>query len=106
MLKTAAAKFDAGDKQKEIILRQGLAEDFSFRETFRQNEPFDKIFISYSLSMFPKWREAIRNALNNVKAGGDLYIVDFGDGKGLPRGLTVCGPGGLEFLRFITAPNF
>ncbi len=84
MLKTAAAKFDARDKQKEIILRQGLAEDFSFRETFRQNEPFDKIFISYSLSMFPKWREALRNALDNVKAGGDLYIVDFEDGKGLP----------------------
>lgn len=82
MLKTAAAKFDAHDKQKEIILRQGLAETFSFNETFRQAEPFDKIFISYSLSMFPKWREALLNSLENLKAGGSLYIVDFWDGGG------------------------
>ena len=84
MLKTAAAKFDARDKQKEIILRQGLAEEFSYGETFRLDEPFDKIFISYSLSMFPKWREALLNSLENLKAGGDLYIVDFWDGSGLP----------------------
>ncbi len=84
MLKTAAAKFDARDKQKQIILRQGLAEEFSFRETFGQDEPFDKIFISYSLSMFPQWREALLNSLENLKTGSDLYIVDFWDGSGLP----------------------
>ena len=84
MLKTAAAKFDARDKAKEIILRQGLAEAFSFGETFGHNAPFDKIFISYSLSMFPAWREALRNALENLKSGGDLYIVDFWDSAGLP----------------------
>lgn len=84
MLKTAAAKFDAHDKAKQIILRQGLAEDFDYNRTFGQSEPFDKIFISYSLSMFPKWQEALRNALRNLKSEGDLYIVDFWDGAGLP----------------------
>ncbi len=84
MLKSAAAKFDAHDKQKEIVLRQGLAEEFNYHETFKLDEPFDKIFISYSLSMFPKWQEALRNVLENLKPGGDLYIVDFWDGKGLP----------------------
>lgn len=82
MLKTAAAKFDARDKQKEIILRQGLAETFSFSETFNQAEPFDKIFISYSLSMFPNWQEALLNSLENLKAGGSLFIIDFWDGGG------------------------
>lgn len=84
MLKTAAAKFDAHDKAKEIILRQGLAEEFDFKNTFGQSEPFDKIFISYSLSMFPAWQAALRNALANLKADGDLYIVDFWDGAALP----------------------
>ena len=84
MLKSAAAKFDAHNKQKEIILRQGLAEEFNYHETFKLDEPFDKIFISYSLSMFPQWQEALRNVLKNLKSGGDLYIVDFWDGKGLP----------------------
>lgn len=84
MLKTAAAKSGAHDKAKEIILRQGLAEEFDFKNTFAQNEPFDVIFISYSLSMFPAWQAALGNALRNLKADGDLYIVDFWDGAALP----------------------
>lgn len=84
MLKTAAAKFDLRDLQKAVVLRQGLAEEFTCQKTFGQSEPFDCVFISYSLSMFPKWREALRNALANLKAGGDLYIVDFWDGAALP----------------------
>jgi len=59
-----------------------LAEEFSHGETFRLDEPFDKIFISYSLLMFPKWREALLNSLENLKPGGDLYIVDFWNGNG------------------------
>ncbi len=84
MLKTAGAKLDAKGKQKDIILRQGLAEEFDYRNTFRLDTPFDKIFISYSLSMFPAWQEAIKNALENLQPNGDLYILDFWDGAGLP----------------------
>jgi S-adenosylmethionine-diacylgycerolhomoserine-N-methlytransferase len=84
MLKTAASKLDAQDLQKYIVLRQGLAEDFSFQDTFGLGAPFDKIFISYSLSMFPAWRAALENALCNLKPGGDLYILDFWDGAALP----------------------
>ncbi len=83
MLKTAAAKIDARDLQK-LVLQQCLAEEFSYQKTFGQNEPFDKIFISYSLSMFPQWREALENTLANLKPTGDLYILDFWDGALLP----------------------
>jgi hypothetical protein len=31
--------------------------------------------------MIPDWREAIDNALNNLKIGGELWIVDFYDQK-------------------------
>lgn len=117
MLKTAAAKFDAHDKAKRIILRQGLAEEFDYDKTFGQSEQFDKIFISYSLSMFPAWREALRNALRNLEAKGDLYIVDFWDGAGLPvwfnrilrwwLGLfkVYARPEFLEFLKELQAEN-
>ena len=84
MLKTAGAKLDAKDLQKRIILRRGLAEEFSFEQTYHLTAPFDKIFISYSLSMFPRWREAVENSLANLRTGGSLYIVDFWDGAGLP----------------------
>lgn len=84
MLKTAGAKLDAHNRQKAIVLRQGLAEQFDYQTTFNLDQPFDKIFISYSLSMFPNWREAILNALRNLKPDGDLYIVDFWDGATLP----------------------
>lgn len=87
MLKTAGAKLDGHNKQKDIVLQRGLAEEFNFGQSFYLREPFDKIFISYSLSMFPKWQEAITNALENLKPEGDLYILDFGDGVGLPKWL-------------------
>ncbi len=84
ILITAAAKFAVHNKQKEIVLGQGFAEEFDFEDTFGQSEPPDKIFISYSLSMFPAWREALRNALDNLESGGGLFIVDFWDGALLP----------------------
>jgi S-adenosylmethionine-diacylgycerolhomoserine-N-methlytransferase len=84
MLKTAGAKLDAKNQQKAIVLRQGLAEQFDYQNTFNLDQPFDKIFISYSLSMFPNWQEAIFNALENLKPEGDFYILDFWDGAGLP----------------------
>jgi S-adenosylmethionine-diacylgycerolhomoserine-N-methlytransferase len=84
MLKTAGAKLDRQNQQKAIVLRQGLAEQFDYRTTFNLDRPFGKIFISYSLSMFPNWREAILNALENLEPEGDFFILDFWDGTGLP----------------------
>ena len=34
--------------------------------------------------MIPAWEKALRNALANLQSGGDLYILDFWDGDGLP----------------------
>ena len=46
---------------------------------------FDRVFISYSLSMIPGWEKAIDAALATLCAGGSLHIVDFGQQEGLPR---------------------
>jgi S-adenosylmethionine-diacylgycerolhomoserine-N-methlytransferase len=66
-----------------IILRQGLAQELDYQQ-FGLSEPFDHIIFSYVLSMIPEWREAIQQALKNLKPGGYLHIVDFSDQKTMP----------------------
>jgi len=67
-----------------ITLKTALADDFLFDTTFKLGKRFDKIFFSYSISMIPPWRESIENALENLRPGGELFIVDFYDQKNLP----------------------
>jgi S-adenosylmethionine-diacylgycerolhomoserine-N-methlytransferase len=47
---------------------------------------FERIFISYSLSMIPDWQQAIEAAAARLAPGGALHIVDFGGQSGLPHG--------------------
>ena len=81
MLETAAKNAASIDN---IDFQNALADDFNFDKTFDLADKFDKMFFSYSISMIPPWRESIENALANLKAGGELYIVDFYDQKELP----------------------
>ena|SRR5687768_6572624 len=83
MLETARAKIDKSGTNN-ITLKTALADEFSFDGTFGLSEPFDKIFFSYSISMIPPWRECLDNALENLKPGGTMYLVDFHDQKDLP----------------------
>jgi len=46
---------------------------------------FDRIFISYSLSMIPAWQAVVANAATLLAPGGQLHIVDFGGQRRLPR---------------------
>lgn len=45
---------------------------------------FDRVMISYALSMIPDWKSAIDASLDAVAPGGELHIVDFGQQEGLP----------------------
>ena len=45
---------------------------------------FDRILISYALSMIPDWERAIDAAIAALNPGGELHIVDFGQQEGLP----------------------
>ncbi|MEO8670081.1 MAG: class I SAM-dependent methyltransferase [Tahibacter sp.] len=45
--------------------------------TWRPGQAVDCVYLSYSLSMIPDWRRAIRNALSMLKPGGVLGVVDF-----------------------------
>ncbi|KQR69011.1 class I SAM-dependent methyltransferase [Rhizobium sp. Leaf341] len=45
---------------------------------------FERIVISYALSMIPDWEKAIDAALDALVPGGSLHIADFGQQEGLP----------------------
>ncbi len=83
MLKTAQGKIDAAGL-KNITLRTALADDFTFDKTFDLTDKFDAIFFSYAVSIIPPWKESIENALENLKSGKTLDIVDFYDQADLP----------------------
>lgn len=46
---------------------------------------FDRVFMSYTLSMIPGWEAAIAEARRVLAPGGTLSIVDFGQQERLPR---------------------
>jgi S-adenosylmethionine-diacylgycerolhomoserine-N-methlytransferase len=45
---------------------------------------FDRIYFSYTLSMVPQWKAALRHAHSLLAEGGELHIVDFGQSENLP----------------------
>lgn len=45
---------------------------------------FDRIVLSYSLSMIPDWQRALNHAAAHLAPGGALHVVDFGTQAGLP----------------------
>lgn len=48
---------------------------------------FDRVTISYALSMIPCWDAALVHATSLLAPGGSLHIVDFGDLNGMARPL-------------------
>ncbi len=44
---------------------------------FHTPSPVDAVYFSYSLTMIPNWFQAIENAIDNLKPGGWLGVVDF-----------------------------
>ncbi len=52
-------------------------------------DAFDHIMISYSLSMIPNWQAALERAASQLKPGGRLHIVDFGQQERLPAAFRV-----------------
>jgi S-adenosylmethionine-diacylgycerolhomoserine-N-methlytransferase len=84
MLDTARASVRRAGLKDHIRLARGDASAFNGRALFGQAE-FDRIFLSYTLSMIPDWRGALDQAAQALAPGGRLHIVDFGQQEQLPR---------------------
>jgi len=82
MLATAQRSLAQAGLVPRVRLIEAYAENLS-PGLFGENEPFDAIVFSYSLSMIPDWQQALRAAIAALAKDGMLHIVDFGDLKGL-----------------------
>jgi S-adenosylmethionine-diacylgycerolhomoserine-N-methlytransferase len=83
MLETAAASVARAGQEARIRLARGDAAGFDPQAMFGV-AAFDRIMMSYTLSMIPPWREAIVAAVGALAPGGTLHIVDFGQQERLP----------------------
>lgn len=83
MLKTAQASIERHALVERISLGYGDATGFDPVMLFGVRA-FDRVFVSYSLSMIPQWESVIEAALGVLAEGGSLHIVDFGQQQQLP----------------------
>ena len=83
MLETAAGSLAREAIADRTKLAQGDATDFDALTLFGRQR-FDRVFISYALSMIPGWEKTIELALQSLAPGGALHIVDFGRQEQLP----------------------
>lgn len=69
--------------------RLGEGDACTFDSQSLLGEPvFERIVLSYSLSMIPDWEAAFDHAASLLAPGGALHVVDFGDFTGLPAPLS------------------
>lgn len=83
MLKSAQATVSRKGFGDRVALARGDATDFDPQALFGVAR-FDRVFISYSVSMIPVWKEALAHAATVLEPGGELHVVDFGEQARLP----------------------
>lgn len=67
-------------------LALGDATRFDAKALFGR-EGFERVMLSYAVSMIPDWQAALSQAAATLAPRGSLYVVDFGDCSGLPSPL-------------------
>ena len=83
MLKSARSALQRHGLDKRVSLLQ--ADAGNLRSSLaKPGQGFDRIFFSYTLSMIPVWQEALQQARDYLRPSGQMHIVDFGQGQGLP----------------------
>lgn len=83
MLRTARVNLDRAGMSDRVRLIQADACNFDPAAGFGTGK-FDRIFLSYSLSMIPDWQGALREAARHLAPDGRLSVVDFGQQDRLP----------------------
>lgn len=82
MLKSARRNLRGVQGRSQVA--QGDATRFDAQALFGR-DGFERVFLSYTLSMIPDWQAAIEAGLDALAPGGRLHVVDFGQQRRLPR---------------------
>jgi S-adenosylmethionine-diacylgycerolhomoserine-N-methlytransferase len=83
MLASAGATIARAGLAPQVRLSHADATSFDPQPLFGIAR-FDRVFVSYSLSMIPQWEAVIDHALCVLGPSGELHIVDFGGQRRLP----------------------
>jgi S-adenosylmethionine-diacylgycerolhomoserine-N-methlytransferase len=83
MLNSAMHAISRAGLQARVHLAHADATRFEPGLVFGVDQ-FDRIFISYSLSMIPQWRRVAATAIAHLAPDGELRIIDFGRQERLP----------------------
>ena len=83
MLQTARATIDRNGLGARVSVAQGDATALNTSVLFATGR-FDRVVISYALSMIPDWQDVLRQSMLLLQPGGSVHIADFGDQAGLP----------------------
>lgn len=84
MLKSAGGAIVKSGFTNRIAIAEGDALTFDPRAAFGI-AAFDRVYLSYTLSMVPQWQQALEHAVRLVAPGGELHVTDFGLFEGAPR---------------------
>lgn len=83
MLAAAGEAVERDGLRGRVRLAYADASTFDPARTFGRSG-YDRIFISYAVSMIPQWRAVMAATMSHLGPGGELHIADFGDMAGLP----------------------
>jgi len=83
MLNSAFRAISRAGLAARIRIAHADATQFDPRPLFGIDQ-FDRIFISYSLSMIPQWQSVVSAAISHLASQGELRIIDFGAQERLP----------------------
>lgn len=83
MLETAGRTVARTRLHGRIRLACADAECFDPEKVFGRSG-FERVFISYAVSMIPSWRSVMAEAFVHLAPGGELHVVDFGDQQEMP----------------------
>jgi S-adenosylmethionine-diacylgycerolhomoserine-N-methlytransferase len=83
MLRTAQASITREGTSHRVRVELADATRFDPMLLFGVNS-FDRIVISYALSMIPEWKAVLQHAITLLGPQGALHVVDFSDQAELP----------------------
>lgn len=83
MLQTARMSIKREQAGSRVRVELGDATAFDPKALFGEAN-FDRIIISYALSMIPDWKPVLDSAATLLAPKGGLYVVDFSDQAELP----------------------